>query len=224
MINAMAVLMPTPRPTPKPSDVGVLGPASINWDTVATSVVAAALTAVFVTLAIEYFAKPRLEARKERILQYHKARRDGRRHLLKMREVSIRLSHHQRLPNARTSKRDAHRELYARFNAELLEAINGFDQAFTDVAPDVPTRLYAATTGYLGLVLGVASSDRPWAWKGAAVGLVTLHMIDVWDTSTRRRIRWRRRIGKLEEVIDLYRRKQEFEALVDEILREKLPN
>ncbi|MFE9956949.1 hypothetical protein [Micromonospora sp. NPDC005299] len=25
MINAVAVLMPTPRPTPKPSDVGVLG-------------------------------------------------------------------------------------------------------------------------------------------------------------------------------------------------------
>lgn len=37
---------------------------AINWNTVVTS----AATAIIVTLAIEYFAKPRLEARKERIL------------------------------------------------------------------------------------------------------------------------------------------------------------
>ncbi|MGY3520203.1 hypothetical protein ACVMYR_28250 [Micromonospora sp. PTRAS2] len=44
---------------------------TINWDTVAT----AAATAVFVTLAVEYAAKPRLEARKERILAAGKSRR-----------------------------------------------------------------------------------------------------------------------------------------------------
>lgn len=37
---------------------------SINWDTVST----AGATALVVTLAVEYVAKPRLEARKEAIL------------------------------------------------------------------------------------------------------------------------------------------------------------
>ncbi|WP_327591387.1 hypothetical protein OHA25_60670 (plasmid) [Nonomuraea sp. NBC_00507] len=45
---------------------------SINWSTVATS----ALTALIVTLGVEYLAKPRLEARKERILDALRARRE----------------------------------------------------------------------------------------------------------------------------------------------------
>ncbi|WP_410819836.1 hypothetical protein [Micromonospora sp. 050-3] len=45
---------------------------SINWDTVATS----AVTALLVTLAVEYAAKPRLEARKERILGALRSRRE----------------------------------------------------------------------------------------------------------------------------------------------------
>lgn len=45
---------------------------AINWDTVVTS----GLTAVIVTLTIEYAAKPRLEARKERILDQLRARRE----------------------------------------------------------------------------------------------------------------------------------------------------
>ncbi|WP_319462502.1 hypothetical protein [Micromonospora sp. RTP1Z1] len=47
-------------------------PPSINWDTVAT----AGATAAFVTLAVEYMAKPRLEARKERVLEDARLRRD----------------------------------------------------------------------------------------------------------------------------------------------------
>ncbi|MFG1849612.1 hypothetical protein [Micromonospora carbonacea] len=45
---------------------------TINWDTVAT----AAATAMFVTLAVEYAAKPRLEARKERILDGLRSRNE----------------------------------------------------------------------------------------------------------------------------------------------------
>ncbi len=44
---------------------------SISWDTVAT----AAGTAVFVTVVVESFAKPRLEARKERHLETLRTRR-----------------------------------------------------------------------------------------------------------------------------------------------------
>jgi hypothetical protein len=45
---------------------------SVNWDTVATS----AATALIVTLGIEYAAKPRLEARKERVLAALRSRRE----------------------------------------------------------------------------------------------------------------------------------------------------
>jgi len=201
-----------------------LGSTSINWDTVVTSVLASALTAVFVTLAVEYLAKPRLEARKERFLQYHKTRRDGRRHLLKVRELSVRLSQYRRLSDATSSNRDSHREIYARFNSELAEAIEGFDQAFTDVSPDVPSRFYEATTGYVGLVLGVVRSDQPWARKGAAIALATYPMIDAWDTPTARGFLWSRRMRKLEQAIAQFSQKEKFEARVDNLVRDKLPN
>jgi hypothetical protein len=45
---------------------------SINWSTVATAVV----TAAFVALVVEYLAKPRMEARKQRILDAHQTRRE----------------------------------------------------------------------------------------------------------------------------------------------------
>ncbi|RNH98850.1 hypothetical protein EEZ25_24430 [Micromonospora aurantiaca] len=45
---------------------------SIDWNTVAT----AGATAVFVTLAVEYVAKPGMEARKERVLEDARLRRD----------------------------------------------------------------------------------------------------------------------------------------------------
>lgn len=46
--------------------------SSVDWNTVRT----AGATAVFVTLAVEYIAKPRMEARKERILEDARLRRD----------------------------------------------------------------------------------------------------------------------------------------------------
>ncbi|WP_157245394.1 hypothetical protein [Nonomuraea typhae] len=45
---------------------------SINWETL----IASATISVIVPLGIEYFAKPRLEARKEEILDAHRSRRE----------------------------------------------------------------------------------------------------------------------------------------------------
>lgn len=53
---------------------------SINWDTVAT----AGATALVVTLAVEYVAKPRLEARKEAILDALRSRREVQALVLRM--------------------------------------------------------------------------------------------------------------------------------------------
>jgi hypothetical protein len=43
----------------------------VHW----TPILSSAVTAVFVTLLVEYLAKPRLEARKDRILEGMRARR-----------------------------------------------------------------------------------------------------------------------------------------------------
>jgi len=53
---------------------------SINWDTVST----AGATALVVTLAVEYVAKPRLEARKEAILDALRSRREVQALVLQM--------------------------------------------------------------------------------------------------------------------------------------------
>jgi hypothetical protein len=49
---------------------------------VGTSVLVSALTSAFVTLAVEWLAKPRLEARKERLLTLHRGRRTFEKNLL----------------------------------------------------------------------------------------------------------------------------------------------
>jgi hypothetical protein len=48
----------------------------------ASTVVSAVLTALLTTLLVEYFAKPWLDARKERILEDHRRRRDLQRLLV----------------------------------------------------------------------------------------------------------------------------------------------
>jgi hypothetical protein len=53
---------------------------SINWDTVST----AGATALVVTLVVEYVAKPRLEARKEAILDALRSRREVQALVLRM--------------------------------------------------------------------------------------------------------------------------------------------
>ncbi|WP_123827005.1 hypothetical protein [Micromonospora globispora] len=190
---------------------------SVDWGTVATSVVAAACTAVFVTLAVGYLAKPSLEARKERILQQHKARRNGRTQLLRIRELGIRLSAHRRIPKASTSNRALHREIYAEFNKELPDAVKKFDEAFQEIAPSLPRLIYSAVTGYLGVVKAIAMSEGSWSHKGSNISLATLPMIDVWDTPRWRCIRLRRRVRQLELVldtaVDLFRQGKGVEAL-----------
>jgi hypothetical protein len=99
--------------------------ATINWDTVAT----AGATAILVTLAVEYLAKPMLEARKERILDGFQARRDLLTLITKMTLAARKYG--ERLPDG------ADRELHRTWNEERERHYNLMRQYAQQLSVDL---------------------------------------------------------------------------------------
>jgi|ERR1035437_3886897 hypothetical protein len=102
------------------------------------NVVVPALVAAVVTPGIEFFAKPSLEARKERITEKHRAERDARRHF---RVLSFHLGRllawmkedpAERLPEQMQS---IERDLTAALD-QMVEAIARSETASDDLAED----------------------------------------------------------------------------------------
>ncbi|MFI7607430.1 hypothetical protein ACIBTV_20110 [Micromonospora sp. NPDC049366] len=127
----------------------------VNWDTVVT----AATTAVFVTLAVEYLAKPRLEARKERILEDVRLRRDLLTAILDLTLSAAILVHE--IPNdasaeVKQSLRQERKRHYERMSLrinELHDNAGRYARAFKE-----PKR--TAVLRYLNCVKGLVLSER----------------------------------------------------------------
>jgi hypothetical protein len=136
----------------------------INWDTVVTS----GATAVVVTLAIEYFAKPRLEARKERILGLLRARRE----LLsvitrltlaaKMYGEELPAAAPQDLQRAWRDERSRHYETLQDQSRQLLDDVSRYAHAY-------PRQLDDVLIGYVTTVHGIMLSMRPRHRKAAHI-------------------------------------------------------
>lgn len=113
-------------------------------------VVVPALVAAVVTLGIEFFAKPSLEARKERITERHRAERDARRHfrvlsfhfgrrLVSARDESARIPELMQLiePDMKTAL------------DQMFEAIARSETASDDLAQDCLLEFGSACRAYL---------------------------------------------------------------------------
>jgi hypothetical protein len=110
-----------------------------------------ALVAAVVTLGIEFFAKPSLEARKERITQGHRAERDVRRHFRLLsfhlgRLMSwTRKASADRLPEQIQS---IERDMKAPLD-QMIEAIAQSEEASEGLARDCLLQFGSACTAYL---------------------------------------------------------------------------
>ncbi|MEU5554301.1 hypothetical protein ABZ738_31470 [Micromonospora sp. NPDC047793] len=149
---------------------------SINWDTVAT----AAATAIFVTLAVEYAAKPRLEARKERILAVHRSRREL---AVAVRGIAV-TSAFLALDLPKDAAGDVRAQLLAE-RARKHEQMRDQAQAMFDVgdshAATYPGWVMESVMSYITTVQGVMLSARTQHDKACLIRDLSQHMAVIVD-------------------------------------------
>jgi hypothetical protein len=155
----------------------------------------------FVTLGIEWLAKPRLEARKERILA--RCRRDAeiRRQLVRIFECGIRLSDYPQLTGATVEQRKKVREIYKMFVDRAHDAIGALDDAISDMTFDLSTEQYSLFSGYIGFIVATLASGHSQKRKGQLLSTATIVVRSAYEVPRWRRFRKSKRIALAEHVI-----------------------
>lgn len=127
----------------------------ISFDTV----LIAAGTSAAVALAVEWAAKPRLEARKERILDEHRSRREVVRHVRRIVQICSMLRHDI------TADGDEASKVQGFLNARRAELVRiGEDMEVKALAYFLKSpnaRARSVLGGLIGLTQGVALSSKP---------------------------------------------------------------
>jgi hypothetical protein len=150
-------------------------------------VLTAALVSAVVALGVEWLAKPRLEARKERILRRYRARDEVRRLLY---DILFNATKLKSRPPA-TSANDG--EAWQAADA-IVPAARSLEDAFRmEVMPFTRDEIAAALAGYVGFVRGVMESDRTGRDKGEQIAAQTSVIIDVLGGPGQGPLYWARR-------------------------------
>jgi hypothetical protein len=123
------------------------------------TILISACTSAGVALAIEWSAKPGLEARKERILERHRAQREIARQLKVIVSIAGSLSSDLPATLSDSERRRVMRWLQDR-RAEVVQAGQAIDAASIDTALNMNHRLRAVVARTAGLAQGIALSDK----------------------------------------------------------------
>jgi hypothetical protein len=129
-----------------------------STSTLITAGVISAVISAIVALLVEWLAKPRLEARKARILARHSAAEEIRVQLARIVELSIRVSAYPRMTGIPVDQQAILRRTYEGFIERAQAAIEALDSAMLDTRLTMP--LYSLMTGYLGFAKGVLGSSQ----------------------------------------------------------------
>lgn len=155
---------------------------------------AAALVSAVVALGVEWLAKPRLEARKERILQRCHARDEVWRALNKILYAAAQM---------KTDVRAAAGGEAAA--AKILPQVRALEEAFHEVMLFEGNRATELTARYVGMVQGVMTSDRTPGERGQELYVATQMTMNVLVRPGQiplywvYRLRWRYRRQRVRE-------------------------
>jgi len=142
------------------------------------TVIVAAVTSGVVTLVIEYLAKPRLEARKERLLAILRARQDLRRLMLRIGVTAQRLNH-PRLPATVVGEPRTRMLAQDERSAEVLAAdVATLSDTVIEPLYNWPSRAGRMLFTYVGIVNGIVMSERTRAKKGELIATSIAPVID----------------------------------------------
>jgi hypothetical protein len=152
----------------------------------------AALVSALVALGVEWAAKPRLEARKERILSRHRARNEVWRCLddILLAAGALKMST-QADDDETRAVRDG-----------IVPATRALEAAFRELMPFTKSDVVGVVASYTGFVRGVMASDRSWQDKGALLFTWTPKIMDILGGPGQGpfyRLRWRYRRRQLHD-------------------------
>lgn len=174
---------------------------SVNSATLLLSALISACTSGVVALGIEWLAKPRLEARKERLLARNRALAEIRRQLGRILELSIRLSKYPRMSGLDSERQAEMRRPYNEYIERARTSINALDEAISDLSPELPRGFYSLFTGYLGHAMGTLGSENTYKRKGEMLSYGTFAVRLAYETPRWRPLRRRKRIRLAESAI-----------------------
>ncbi len=162
-------------------------------DVTLANVAVSALTSAVVALGVEWLAKPRLEARKERLLHRHRASADVRRQLDTILFDAGKLLH-IRMP---AGLKEDQRAIYVRelreTSDEILTATRALEDAQLDVMSVTSDHNIELLASYVGFVRGVMRSERTWTEKGDMIWTCTPIVMDVLGGRGQSALYWMRR-------------------------------
>lgn len=144
-----------------------------------STILVSVITSSVVALGIEWLAKPRLEARKEKILERYRALVQVGRLLASIMTMASKLSNSSFPSGLNELSRRALREEYERTNENIVSAIRSLEEATLAVALFMNGRIHAVLISYVGYSLGVALSDATWMDKGTKLVECTYPLLNV---------------------------------------------
>jgi hypothetical protein len=156
----------------------------------------AALVSATVALGVEWLAKPRLEARKERILRRYRAKDDVWGALDDI-----------LLAAAWMKNTQAQADDIQAAAGRIVPAAQALEEAFREVMPFTGADNIGLMASYVGMVRGTMKSDRTWHQKGTLLFDYTPMIMDVLGGPGQGRLYWARRRYRA-------RRAQEAQALM----------
>jgi hypothetical protein len=162
----------------------------------------AALVSAVVALGIEWLAKPRLEARKERVLRRSRASDDVRRHLDAILFSAMMLARIQIPANLSQDQHRSRRQDVQAAADGIVPATRLLEEAFREVMIFTRDRDVDLLASYVGFVRGVMGSDRPWQEQGELLATGTPMIMNVLGGPGQGPfywIRWRYRARQTDE-------------------------
>jgi hypothetical protein len=155
------------------------------------TVLVSALTSAGVALAIEWAAKPRLEARKERILERSQARREIIRQLGTI--VSLAASLEADTSSLTAAERRIMHEALEERRADVVAASKAAERALAIVVLRMDKRTRVVMSRAIGMIQGIALSEKLRGQAGQELATVSSIALDVyywprWHVRKRRKL------------------------------------
>ena len=155
------------------------------------SLFVAAIVSAAVALGVEWLAKPRLEARKERILRRYQARDDVCHALYDI----LFDAGYMKSAQARAEETEAAAE-------RIVLAAQALEEAFRAVMPFTTVGRIDLMASYAGMVRGTMMSDLPWHQKGELLSNCTPMIMDVLGGPGQGRLYWARRRHRAQRALE----------------------
>jgi hypothetical protein len=143
-----------------------------------SNVLVSALTSGFVALGVEWLAKPRLEARKERILRRHRAVGEIQRCLSSILVSAAKLQGSRMPKDLRGENRAAWLKEFREAEELVQASAKNLEDSLLDAALTLPSRIVRVLSVYRGFVTGVAISDKTMEEKGRLLNEHTAPILD----------------------------------------------